>query len=110
MGKPINFLARPRENRGSARERGYTWRWQKARATFLRNNPLCVKCREAGRITPATVVDHIVPHKGDSALFWDTSNWQALCDADPWRCHSSVKQREERGKAQPIGEDGWPIT
>ena len=31
------------------------------------------------KITPATVVDHIVPHRGDKKLFWDQSNWQPLC-------------------------------
>jgi len=32
-----------------------------------------------GRLNAATVVDHIVPHKGDAVLFWKQSNWQALC-------------------------------
>ncbi|WP_232215651.1 HNH endonuclease signature motif containing protein [Paracoccus sp. J55] len=39
----------------------------------------------------ATVVDHIKPHRGDQALFWNWNNWQALCTG----CHSSVKQRQE---------------
>ena len=39
-------------------------------------NPLCVKC---DRPTAATVVDHIVPHKGDLELMWNSANWQALC-------------------------------
>ena len=34
-------------------------------------------------LTPATVVDHIVPHRGDHALFWDEQNWQPLCKS----CH-----------------------
>jgi len=38
-----------------------------------------VKCREKGKLTPATVVDHIVPHRGDPILFWDEKNWQPLC-------------------------------
>lgn len=63
-------------------------------------------CQAEGRITAASVVDHIVPHKGDQALFWDVEgNWQALCKLH----HDSQKQREERGTAvQAIGEDGWP--
>ena len=36
-------------------------------------------CMEEGRYVKATVVDHIVPHRGDQKLFWDQSNWQALC-------------------------------
>jgi 5-methylcytosine-specific restriction protein A len=97
------------DQRPSARERGYTHRWDKARATFLNRHPLCRMCEQAGRVTAATVVDHIIPHRGDQALFWDQSNWQPLCDAEPWRCHSSTKQREERGAAKPkVGLDGWP--
>lgn len=65
--------------RGSAAERGYDGKWQKARVQFLRKHPLCAHCREQGRLTPATVVDHIIPHRGDPVLFWDESNWQPLC-------------------------------
>ena len=65
--------------RGSAAERGYDGKWRKARARFLREHPLCVKCREQGKLTPATVVDHIIPHRGDPVLFWDENNWQPLC-------------------------------
>lgn len=60
-------------------ERGYGGRWQKARATFLKRSPVCVACEAEGRITLARVVDHIIPHRGNQALFWDTSNWQPLC-------------------------------
>ena len=70
--------------RGSAAERGYDRRWQKAREIYLRKHPLCVKCRAAGKLTPATVVDHIIPHRGNQQLFWDESNWQPLCE----NCHN----------------------
>jgi 5-methylcytosine-specific restriction protein A len=78
--------------RGSAHERGYGRRWQKARLAFLRANPICVKCDAAGVVEAATVVDHIKPHRGDQALFWDQTNWQALCKPH----HDGEKQREER--------------
>ena len=65
--------------RGGADARGYDSRWRKARKLFLERNPLCVECRKEGRLTPATVVDHIIPHRGDRKLFWDESNWQPLC-------------------------------
>ena len=65
--------------RGNSSERGYDSRWRSARAVFLKKNPLCVKCREIGKLTPATIVDHIIPHRGDPILFWDQSNWQPLC-------------------------------
>jgi hypothetical protein len=54
------------QQRETAAERGYGSRWQKARLTFLADNPLCVKCREAGRYVEAVVVDHIVPHRGSN--------------------------------------------
>lgn len=105
MPKPINFYARPREPRPSARERGYDSRWDKARKTYLAHNPLCVMCKREGRVTPANVVDHIVPHKGSQELFWNADNWQSLCTHH----HSSAKQREERGRFQAVDADGWPL-
>ena len=65
--------------RGGANARGYDTRWRKARALFLRQHPLCTECRRNGVLTPATVVDHIIPHRGDRTLFWDQKNWQPLC-------------------------------
>ena len=41
--------------------------------------------------TKATVVDYIVPHRGDQKLFWDKSNWQPLCKA----CHDRKTWRED---------------
>ena len=84
----------------------YNYTWQQKRARYLAAHPFCVHCREKGLFVAATVVDHIIPHKGCEILFWDKTNWQALCV----NCHSSIKQREERGRVKPrIGEDGWPI-
>ncbi|AGN78495.1 HNH endonuclease [Pseudomonas sp. GD03651] len=72
-------------------QRGYDYKWQKAREQYLRDNPLCVYCERSGRTTAASVVDHIVAHRGDMILFWDQANWQSLCKP----CHDSVKQAEE---------------
>ena len=65
--------------RGTAAERGYDKHWRAASADFLARNPLCAQCRKEGRLTPATVVDHVEPHRGDKKLFWDRNNWQSLC-------------------------------
>lgn len=73
--------------RPNARERGYDTTWQKARSHYLDKHPRCVMCSAAAR-----VVDHIKPHRGDTKLFWDRSNWQSLC----FFCHDSRKQRMER--------------
>jgi len=64
---------------GSSTARGYGYRWQQARERFLKKHPLCRHCQQQGNLTPATVVDHITPHKGDQQLFWDEANWQPLC-------------------------------
>jgi 5-methylcytosine-specific restriction endonuclease McrA len=73
--------------RPTSSQRGYSGTWDKARAGYLAANPYCRRCGE-----PASVVDHIRPHRGDKALFWDKTNWQPLCTP----CHSGTKQREER--------------
>ena len=77
--------------RGNSTERGYGTRWRKARYTYLMSHPLCVLCTKDGRVGEATVVDHIIPHRGDQALFWDSANnWQSLCR----RHHEQKRQRE----------------
>ncbi len=80
-------------HRGSAAERGYDSRWRKARDAYLAKHPLCAECERAGQLTQATVVDHIIPHKGDYSLFWDSSNWQPLCK----RCHDAKTNRQDGG-------------
>ena len=45
--------------RGTRQERGYGEHWQRLRLLVLRERPLCESCREAGRLTPATEVDHV---------------------------------------------------
>ena len=95
-----------RFGRGTAAQRGYGSRWQKARAIFLAEHPLCCRCGEEGQVTPATVVDHIEPHKGDQKLFWDQKNWQPLCKPH----HDSAKQSEERrGYRAGCDADGRPL-
>ena len=69
--------------RESAANRGYDARWRAARKRYLKRYPLCIECQRKGKFTPATVVDHILPHRGDEDLFWDESNWQPLCK----HCH-----------------------
>ena len=94
------------DKRTSSAERGYNSRWQKARATFLRSHPLCCHCATLDITTAATVVDHITPHKGDQALFWDVDNWQPLCKP----CHDRWKQRlEKSGVSIGCDSSGVPV-
>ena len=89
--KKLDSIADAR--RGTSSERGYNALWRKLRTAFLAKNPLCAECKRAGKVKPATDVDHIVPHHGDQKLFWDVSNLQALCK----RCHSRKTAKEDGG-------------
>lgn len=93
------------QRRGSARERGYSARWDSAANGFKRHNPLCLGCQAVNRVSATEVVDHVVPHRGDMLIFWDRSKWQPACG---WH-HTVVKQRLERlFTAGKIGEaDLW---
>jgi 5-methylcytosine-specific restriction protein A len=98
----------PERYRGSAASRGYGYRWQKARAGFLskEENALCVYCKKAGRVVAATVVNHRIPHRGDTKLFWDKGNWEPVCKPH----HDGLIQSiEKSGRKRPVDVDGWPI-
>lgn len=90
------------DRRGSAAARGYGRKWQEARAAFLAAHPLC-QCEECDegrlRLTPATIVDHIVAHKGDRKLFWDRKNWQAMSKP----CHDRKTALEDGGFGRTPG-------
>ena len=76
----------------SAAGRGYGHAWQKTSRQFLQAHPLCEECRKQGKYVKATVMDHVKPHRGDEELFWDRSNWRALCK----RCHDWKTMTEDR--------------
>lgn len=67
-------------------------RWKQASKAYLYKHPLCVMCEKKGITTTSQETDHIKPHRGDVKLFWDSSNWQALCK----RCHSIKTAGETR--------------
>jgi 5-methylcytosine-specific restriction enzyme A len=56
-----------------------SWAWRKASKAFLALNPMCVECHKKGRDRLAYQVDHVIPHRGNTDIFWDESNWQPLC-------------------------------
>ncbi|ATD62508.1 MAG: HNH endonuclease [Janthinobacterium svalbardensis] len=117
---PVLAAGSWRSSTASSTKRGYGYAWQKARVGYLRSHPFCVyclrdplyaairgmvpstailHCADVGLAVPmASVVDHIEPHRGDQALFWNKANWQSLCGTH----HSADKQREEA--AQRRGE------
>lgn len=86
--------------------------WRRVRQAQLAMHPLCESCLKHGRTTAATVCDHVDPSTKLNPATFFTGPFQSLCDAAPWRCHSSGKQREELGSLPKpfIGPDGWPQT
>lgn len=67
--------------------------------------PYCELCKAMGRATPASVVNHVVPHRGDPHRFW-YGKLQSLCPP----CHDGATQRAEvNGFTRAIGEDGFPL-
>lgn len=88
------------QQRPSRHERGYDSKWVTARTGYLAHHPLCVACQAEGRVIRATIVDHIVPHRGDMKLFWDKTNWQPLCK----RHHQSKTAQEQAGRRKIMRE------
>lgn len=78
-----------------------TARWQARRKAQLQREPLCAMC---DRPTPATIADHIEPHKGNEAAFWQ-GELQSLCKLH----HDSTKAMLEKGKVRGCDRDGTPL-
>ncbi len=78
----------------------HTARWKALRLLiFARDLYECRKCGAVEANTALLVCDHIKPHRGDEALFWDEANLQTLCKA----CHDRDKQREEQATLHQRG-------
>ena len=82
-----------RTSQGKEAQKLYNYRWKKSRANYLKSYPICRSCEEKGLSEPATLIDHIIPHKGNYDLFWDMDNWQPLCK----RCHDIKTALEDGG-------------
>jgi 5-methylcytosine-specific restriction protein A len=80
-------------------------RWRRLRAAQLRAEPLCRICKSQGKLTIATVVDHVERHFGDKTKFW-TGKLQSVCRD----CHEGRKKFfEARGYARDVDPiTGWP--
>jgi hypothetical protein len=65
----------------------YDGTWEKYRYAFLAINRLCFACGSL-----ATVVDHLVPHKGDPVLFKKLDNHIPLCA----KCHNTLTSLFDR--------------
>lgn len=97
----------PRSPAAQAYHRWYGLKeWKVAREAQLAVQPLCERCLQSEDVTPATVVNHRIPHRGDWSLFIDPNNHESLCAPH----HDSLVQREE-ARGYTIGSDvnGRPV-
>jgi 5-methylcytosine-specific restriction endonuclease McrA len=80
-------------------------RWIVRRRQQLQKQPLCQYCLLQGYTVPATVADHITPHKGDLDLFWHGA-LQSLSK----HCHDKFKyQIEKHGHTSRVDVHGAPL-
>lgn len=142
--KPLVSTMKPRlgyakgneRERSQYRDRTQAWRswyktsrWQKLRWSILvRDLFTCQMCgvilregrseKGATGLRPA-VCDHLIPHKGDEALFFADSNLWAVCDS----CHDGACQsierlhyrspdliRRKKIEHRIVGLDGYPTA
>jgi len=106
MRQPELVRITPAFARRAAHHRWYsTQRWRRKAKRQLQEHPLCAMHLQRGQVMPASVADHIIPHRGDVQQFWSGA-LQSLCDA----CHNSAKRLEEQdGFRSDVGPDGWPL-
>lgn len=81
-----------------------TRRWRKIRAAQLQQEPVCRMCSSLGRVSEATVADHIRPHRGDVDKFFYGA-LQSLCAP----CHNRHKKMQELGNAMGCDAQGLPL-
>jgi 5-methylcytosine-specific restriction protein A len=86
------------DRREHASKRGYDHKWERYSLKYRNENPLCVRCLQAGRTTAAECVDHIQPvvDGQNDPLFWTPENHQSLC----WDCHTVKTQTEDKGSGR----------
>ena len=88
----------------------HTAQWVRLRRTKLTAFPLCERCREEGRLAPATEVHHIRPVeegltlREKEQLMFDPHNLRALCHECHVKTHTEMgrcgkKQAKERAEA-----------
>src|SRR5689334_8855121 len=63
-----------------ARKWYHTRRWELLKAQVRAEEPCCGMCLTEGQAVPGTQTDHIVPHRGNEALFFNRQNLQNLCE------------------------------
>ncbi len=86
------FGAKPKEPRKRAYygpSFGYGRPWRRVRLFVLQRDKYT--CKDCGKL--ANEVDHIIPHKGNSELYYDTDNMVSRCKS----CHARKTVKEDGG-------------
>jgi 5-methylcytosine-specific restriction protein A len=96
-------------NPAAAKDPRRTWYgtalWKTRRHHQLQIEPLCAICQAEGRVTPATVADHIEPHKGNYTAFV-RGVLRSLCAP----CHDGLQPSfKHKPYSSAVGPDGYPI-
>lgn len=81
------------KKRGNFRQRGYTHQWDRRRAAYLRNHPVCILCGE-----PAKVPDHHPLSRRELVDLGvddpdSDTHLRPLC----WPCHSRETAQHQPG-------------
>jgi 5-methylcytosine-specific restriction protein A len=102
MGARLHSARQVRDTRYSPDATVRSWyhsaRWQALRLEVLARD--LYTCQQTGVLLVgkhpepnSPVVDHVVPHRGDERLFWDTGNLQAVSK----KYHDGEKRSQEHG-------------
>ena len=92
---PSDEAARSRDRDRTQVHRAWykTAKWQALRwSVLVRDQFTCAMCKRLCAGKGEAVADHIIPHRGDEAMFWDADNLQCLCKS----CHDGAKAKQER--------------
>ena len=66
----------------------YNGKWRSIRKRYIATHPLCEKCKEDNRLTPASEVHHIIPLSQGGTN--EEDNLMSLCKS----CHSKITAKE----------------
>lgn len=78
------------QDRGTAAQRGYDYKWQQLRKVYMQENPLCAECYKRGLTRSALDVHHIVPIHDSWAKRLDWNNLISLCRS----CHRAKHDKK----------------
>jgi hypothetical protein len=80
----------------------YDRKWTRLSVSFLKANPVCVRCK----MRPSRHADHVVPVRVAPHRRYDRRNLQALCH----ECHNAITSAYEKGSlAGACDEEGNPL-